>query len=181
MAEEKTLVPGWYRDEPGQLWWWDGRTWSPGPAAPASEISGFALDAQPAEDRDHAWIVWLASLAFFGPGWVVSLVFYFLDKDKAFARHHAAQALNLHIITTVVGTIGSAVFAFRWLDGGGSFSVGPLFVVAATILGLNVVYSSVVSVVGLVQARRGIWWRAPLPFRPVKGAVAKGEEPYSVR
>ena len=42
------------------------------------------------------WVVFVV-----GGGWLAALVFYLVSKEKAFVRHHSAEALNLTLVLLI--------------------------------------------------------------------------------
>ncbi|HYI60823.1 MAG TPA: DUF4870 domain-containing protein [Acidimicrobiales bacterium] len=176
--------PGWYADAEGAWWWWDGLSWTSARVAVAAGVGRAPRPgADPAAERTQALLVWGLSLV----TWIGPLVLYFGAKDRPFVRHHAAEALNLALVGLVLSfpfALVSVAILFVGLaaseSGGSSGGVVALVVIGVLTLA-SVGYSVGISVVGLVRAHRGIWWRAPLPFRWVPGAARPGEEPYSVR
>ena len=142
-----------------------------------------------AQERTTALIMWVVFLV--GGGWIGALIFYLLSKDKAFVRHHAAEALNLSIILTALQVVAAVLAVPGYVgyvrdlldaDPGSSVSFspgGPFWIGVALLLVVTLV-DYAVAITGLVMAHRGRWWRIPLPFHPVRGVVAEGEEPYSV-
>jgi uncharacterized Tic20 family protein len=80
-------------------------------------------------------------------GFVGSLVIYLLYKDRGpFVRAHAANSLNVQIITGIVLLI--------------SF---PLMLVLVGFLtfGAALVFAFVMHIIGVVKASRGEWWNPP--------------------
>lgn len=129
-----------------------------------------------------AMVMWIVFLV--GGGWIGALIFYVVAKDKAFVRHHAAEALNLTLVTVLPQLLAVALMVPYYVDLITSTddipSVSSAFLIGLVLLvGLALVTYGV-AIVGIIRARRGGWWRIPLPFHPVRGVVRSGEEPYSV-
>ncbi|HBO55319.1 DUF4870 domain-containing protein [Janibacter terrae] len=81
-------------------------------------------------------------------GFVGSLVIYLIYKDRGpFVRQHAANSLNVQIITAILLIVSSVLMLV--LVG---FLTYPLVIVAAT----------VIHVVGAIKANNGEWWTPPL-------------------
>lgn len=81
-------------------------------------------------------------------GFVGSLVVYLMYKDRGpFVRAHAANSLNVQIMTGIVLLI--------------SF---PLMLVLVGFLtyGLALVFAFVLHVIGMVKANNGEWWTPPM-------------------
>ncbi len=87
-------------------------------------------------------------------GFVGSLVIYLMYKDRGpFVRAHAANSLNVQIITGIVLLI--------------SF---PLMLVLVGFLtfGLALVFAFVMHLIGAVKANNGEWWNPPMTPRFVQ-------------
>ena len=81
-------------------------------------------------------------------GFVASLVIYLIYKDRGpFVRAHAANSLNVQIITAIALLLSSVLMIV--LVG---FLLYPLVIVVAT----------VIHVLGAVKANNGEWWTPPL-------------------
>lgn len=81
-------------------------------------------------------------------GFVGSLVIYLLYKDRGpFVRAHAANAVNVQIVTGIVLIISI-----------------PLFFVLVGFLTypLALVYAFVMHLIGTLKANKGEWWSPPL-------------------
>lgn len=86
-------------------------------------------------------------------GFVGSLVIYLIYKDRGpFVRQHAANSLNVQIITGIL-LILSSVLMFVLVG----FLTYPLVIIVAT----------VIHVIGAVKANNGEWWTPPLTPRLV--------------
>ena len=176
--------PGWYADAEGAWWWWDGEGWTPAPApeASAAPVPRSGRD----QERTTAMIMWIVFLV--GGGWIGALIFYVVAKDKPFVRHHAAEALNLTIWLLPLQLLGFALLVpdyVGWVgdvvdDSGASFSPSGPFWLGIALVVVVALVDYALAITGIVMAHRGRWWRLPLPFHPVRGAVARGEEPYPV-
>ena len=66
-------------------------------------FSGPANPSIPQDERTQALLVWILSLFI---GFISPLIFFFIAKDKPFVFHHAAQALTLSIVLTVLYIVG---------------------------------------------------------------------------
>lgn len=129
------------------------------------------------------WILFLV-----GGGWISSLVFYLVSKDKPFLRHHAAESLNLFLVLLVPQLVGFALLVPSYIDFivrvnedpeadlrfSGSFWLGLSIVALVSLL------TYIAAIAAAIKAHRGRWWRLPLPVHPVRGVVVAGHEPYSV-
>ena len=81
-------------------------------------------------------------------GFVGSLVIYLMYRDRGpFVRAHAANSLNVQIITAILLIVSSVLMIV--LIG---FLAYPLVIVVAT----------VIHVIGAVKANNGEWWTPPL-------------------
>lgn len=81
-------------------------------------------------------------------GFVGSLIIYLIYKDRGpFVRAHAANSLNVQIITAIALLLSSVLMIV--LVG---FLLYPLVIVVAT----------VIHVLGAVKANNGEWWTPPL-------------------
>ena len=81
-------------------------------------------------------------------GFLGSLVIYLMYKDRGpFVRQHAANSLNVQIITAIALLLSSVLMIV--LVG---FLLYPLVIVVAT----------VIHVLGAVKANNGEWWTPPL-------------------
>lgn len=181
--------PGWYADAAGAWWWWDGVTWTSAPASPGAPAPAVDEAQTRSAERTTALIMWIVYLV--AGGWISSLVFYLVSKEKAFVRHHAAESLNLTLVLLIPQIAGFALLLPGYLsflsdlgqsDPGASVSYDfdSTFWIGIALLVVTSIINYAVAITGLVMAYRGRWWRAPLPFHLVRGVVAKGEEPYSV-
>lgn len=87
-------------------------------------------------------------------GFVGSLIIYLIYKDRGpFVRAHAANSLNVQIITAIALLLSSVLMIV--LVG---FLLYPLVIVVAT----------VIHVLGAVKANNGEWWTPPLTPQLVK-------------
>ncbi|WP_426245284.1 DUF4870 domain-containing protein [Nocardioides sp. LHG3406-4] len=87
-------------------------------------------------------------------GFVGSLVIYLLYKDRGpFVRAHAANSLNVQIITGIVLLI----------------SIPLMFVLIGFVTyGIALVFAFVLHLLGTVKAHRGEWWNPPMTPRMVR-------------
>ena len=84
-------------------------------------------------------------------GFVGSLVIYFIYRDKGpFVRAHAANSLNVQIMTGIVLLISIPLM---------------LVLVGFVTYGLALVVAFVLHVIGVVKANNGVWWNPPLTPR----------------
>ena len=87
-------------------------------------------------------------------GFVGSLVIYLCYKDRGpFVRAHAANSLNVQIITAIL-LLASSVLMLLLVG----FILYPLVIVVAT----------VIHVLGAVKANNGEWWTPPMTPQLVK-------------
>ena len=87
-------------------------------------------------------------------GFVGSLVIYLMYKDRGpFVRAHAANSLNVQIITGIVLLV----------------SVPLMFVLVGFITyGIAFVVALVLHLIGALKAHRGEWWNPPMTPRMVR-------------
>lgn len=129
------------------------------------------------------WIVFMV-----GGGWISSLIFYLVSKDKLFVRHHAAETLNLTLVQLPLQILAFALVIPDYIsylsdtfdDSTTAASFGPAFYVGLTLFVVLSLLHYGLCIAGIIHASRARWWRLPLPLHPVRGVVAQGEEPYSV-
>jgi uncharacterized protein len=82
-------------------------------------------------------------------GFVGSLIIYLIYKDKGpFVRAHAANSLNVQIITAIVLLISIPLLL--------ALGLGILTAIAA------IVFAFIVHILGAVKANSGQWWDPPL-------------------
>lgn len=87
-------------------------------------------------------------------GFVGSLVIYLMYKDRGpFVRAHAANSLNVQIITGIVLLISFPLM---------------LLLVGFLTYGLALVFAFVLHLLGAMKAYNGEWWNPPLTPRFVK-------------
>ena len=96
------------------------------------------------EEKGQATLVWVLSIFF---GFIPSLIFFLIAKDKPFVHRHAAMALTV----TIVCTIG-------WVIG---------IVLTAVLIGLLVlpvvgIYALVVCIMGAMAANKGEEYNPPI-------------------
>ena len=107
----------------------------------------------PTEERnlgmvDHLVPAVLLPLSAGTLGFVGSLVIYLMYKDRGpFVRQHAANSLNVQIITAILLVVSSVLMLV--LIG---FIAYPLVIVVAT----------VIHIMGAVKANNGEWWQPPM-------------------
>ncbi len=110
----------------------------------------------PTEERNFGMLAHLVAalalpLSFGTLGFVASLVIYLLYKDRGpFVRQHAANSLNVQIITAILLLASLALMIV--LVG---FVTYPLVIIGAT----------VIHVIGAIRAYNGEWWMPPLTPR----------------
>lgn len=87
-------------------------------------------------------------------GFVGSLVIYFMYRDRGpFVRQHAANSVNVQIITGIVLLI----------------SIPLMFVLVGFLTyPLALVFAFIVHIVGAMKANSGQWWDPPLTPRIVR-------------
>lgn len=87
-------------------------------------------------------------------GFVGSLVIYVMYKDRGpFVRQHAANSLNVQIITGIVLLISFPLM---------------LLLIGFVTYPLALVFAFVMHVIGAVKANNGQWWDPPLTPRFVR-------------
>lgn len=183
MAEQNPGAPGWFRDEGGQHWWWDGTAWTqpPSPGVGSTGHAPISTVTDHSGETTKGWVLWLATLL--GPGWIVALIFYFVDAERSFVRHHASEILNLTITAfamSIIGTILMVPGYVEFISSGEDLDTsvfGPVFFIGLAINVSTSLFTWIVAIVGILRARRGTYWRAPLPLRVVKGTLPRGSEP----
>lgn len=173
--------PGWYADAQGAWWWWDGRSWTDGAVAAAAGV-GRARGRD--GERTLALATWLVYLL--AGGFIASLIFYVVCRDRPFVRHHAAESLNLTLALLVIQVPAAVLVAPYYVevldaafDGRTPGTAGSGFAIGLVLLLVGGAANWAAGIAGAVQAHRGRWWRVPQPFHPVRGAVRPGEEPYA--
>ena len=165
-AAEGAPAEGWYPTDRGWRWW-DGAAW--GPLSPTAGPGA-------GDERTLALFSHLGGLL---GGVVVPLVLYLITRrDKPFARHHAAEALNfqltalLAVLTSVlvfVAVIGGiSGFTSDGLGDGIDHGAEIAIVIMVLMLVASSVGHAVLSVVAAVRASRMEWWRYPVSIRFVK-------------
>lgn len=130
------------------------------PPAPQTPPPGYApTPMSPTEERNLGMIAHLVPavllpLSAGTLGFVGSLIIYLIYKDRGpFVRAHAANSLNVQIITAIALLLSSVLMIV--LVG---FLLYPLVIVVAT----------VIHVLGAVKANNGEWWTPPLTPQLVK-------------
>ena len=87
-------------------------------------------------------------------GFVGSLVIYLLYKDRGpFVRAHAANSLNVQIITGIVLLISIPLF---------------FVLIGLVTYPLALVFAFVLHLLGALKAHRGEWWNPPMTPRFVR-------------
>ncbi len=96
------------------------------------------------DDKTQATLVWVLSIFF---GFVPSLIFYLIAKDKPFVHRHAAECLALTIVTAV-----------------GYFASMILMAVLIGLLVLPVVgiFHLVICIMGAMAANKGEEYNPPI-------------------
>ena len=151
--------PGWYDDGSGAQRWWDGYAW--GPVAPASD--------QTPEEAGQLLSV-LSWAGFFVFAVVLPLVVYLTEgKKNRYTRWHSAEAFNLQLTFLIAWILAFvAIFVTTFATAAASSNDEPSAWVAAPFLGMFVFLclGGLMSVVGVVKAWRGRYWRCPvaIPF-----------------
>jgi uncharacterized Tic20 family protein len=158
--------PGWYVDPSGDQRYWDGKAW--GPYAP------------PTNQRTSHSAAVLAHVGGIAGGFIVPLVVYLVtDRDDRFTRHHAATALNWQLtylcasflavivaVPVMIATVASTSTTTRGSSAppaafGGFFALwGLMFILGIANL--------VLSIIGMIKASKGEWWRYPVRIRFLK-------------
>ncbi len=160
--------PGWYADGRGQLRWWDGRAWTE-----ARIDTGGAVTTGGGPDSgssDRTWAV-LSHLSFFVfPVVAVIVIRLTVGKESALVRHHSSEALNAQISFGVLWNVFAGIYLATFLANPRDQPLAVLLTVFLLMF-LTGAASTVLSIIGAVQASRGQFWRYPLLWRPVRGAV----------
>ena len=87
-------------------------------------------------------------------GFVGSLVIYLMYKDRGpFVRQHAANSLNVQIITGIVLLISFPLM---------------LLLVGFVTYALALVFAFVLHLIGAIKANNGEWWDPPMTPRFVR-------------
>jgi len=87
-------------------------------------------------------------------GFIAALVIYLVYKDRGpFVRQHAANSLNVQIITAIVLVVSTALM---------------IVLVGFLTYGLAIIVATVIHVVGAIKANNGEWWAPPLTPQIVK-------------
>ena len=141
---------GWCPDPayPGYQRYWDGVAWQgqPAPLAPAT--------FQPTSGIDDKTLALLCHIGQLVGGFVVPLVIYLIKKDQSpFVKHHAAEALNFAITTTIAYVVAFALV---------------FVLVGFVLLPLLFIGHFVFLVMATIAANKGEWYRYPLNLRLVK-------------
>lgn len=149
---------GWYPDPMGVTRWWDGVAWgeaAPGSAPmPVPQQYGAAPVSTWQDERTLAVLAPLLMLFF---GFIGPLVIYLVAKpEQAYARHHAAEALNFSI-TVFIAALVSAVLI--------------IVLIGIPLLLVVIVAGIVFPIIAAIAANRGEWYRYPINIRIVPGAV----------
>jgi len=89
-------------------------------------------------------------------GFIGPLIVYLVKDNDPFVRHHAAEALNFSIATTIAYIVS-----------------GVLIIVLIGLILLPIVWigALVFQIQAAIAANRGEWYRYPLSIRLVPGAV----------
>jgi uncharacterized protein len=87
-------------------------------------------------------------------GFVGSLIIYIVYKDKGpFVRAHAANSLNVQIITAIVLLISIPLM---------------LLIIGFFTFGAAIIVAFVLHIIGAMKANQGEWWDPPLTPRFVR-------------
>ncbi len=149
---------GWYPDPMGTVRWWDGTAW--GQAAPVAPSVPVAqpYGAPPVSSwQDERTLAVLAPVLMLFFGFIGPLVIYLVAKpEQAYARHHAAEALNFSI-TLFIAALVSLLLV--------------LVIIGIPLLLVVIVLGIVFPIIAAIAANRGEWYRYPINIRIVPGAV----------
>jgi uncharacterized Tic20 family protein len=123
---------------------------------------GYAPQPQPiTPDQERTWgtishVVPLVAMVLSAGtlGFVGSLVIYLIYKDKGpFVRAHAANSLNIQIITGIVLLISIPLM---------------LVLVGFVTYAIALVVAFVLHLIGAIKANNGAWWNPPMTPRFVR-------------
>lgn len=160
--------PGWYADARGQLRWLDGGEWTS-----ARIDTGSAVPPGSSQDTgstDRTWAV-LSHLSFFVlPLVAVIVIRLTVGKQAALVRHHSSEALNAQISYAIIWNVLGAIYLTSFLANPQDQPLGVVLTVIALMF-LTAAGATVLSIIGAVRASQGRFWRYPLLWRPVRGAV----------
>ncbi len=93
-----------------------------------------------------------------------------MGKQAALVRHHSSEALNAQICFGVLWNVFGGIYLAALLTRPQDPPFAVLFTVFILML-LTAAGSTVMSIIGAVQASQGRFWRYPVLWRPVRGAV----------
>lgn len=94
-----------------------------------------------------------------------------VGRKDAFVRHHASEALNAQIWFTILWNVLVGGFVVAASTQAGEVEPPAWIFLVIPLAFLTGALMLVGSIVAAVQANRGVWWRYPLPFRFVSGAM----------
>lgn len=136
----------------------------PGPHGYApGGVQGPAAAPPPPDGSTGAMVAHLVGVVFACVGWLPALIVYLTLKDRSpFARHHAAEALNLQLTLFVPYVVGAGLFA-----GYGFFSPDLAWIGSAVVVAVWLV-SLVFGVLAATAAARDAWYRYPIAVHLVK-------------
>nr|WP_295693244.1 DUF4870 domain-containing protein [Lapillicoccus sp.] len=136
-------------------------------------VTGNAVSSGGAQDSgnvDRTWAV-LSHLSFFVlPLVAVIVIRLTVGKQAALVRHHSSEALNAQICFGVLWNVFGGIYLAALLTRPQDPPFAVLFTVFILML-LTAAGSTVMSIIGAVQASQGRFWRYPVLWRPVRGAV----------
>lgn len=149
-TERIATTPGWTPGEQGPT---QGQL-PPGQQVPPPPPGGYpAPTMSPQDERTWGMVAHLVPavllpLSAGTGGFIASLVVYLVYKDRGpFVRAHAANSLNVQIITGVFLVIFGLLSAIL---------IGIPFYIA------TIIVATIIHVVGAVKANNGEWWTPPL-------------------
>lgn len=173
--------PGWHQAPDGGWWWWDGVEWSIGPVPPAPPPH---LDPALAAQRNRALMAWVLGLLL---GVIGALIAHLTNNDPpgSLGRESAREALNVSLVLLVVqipvfvilmALMVGFVASIDPNDDQIAFGGFYLAMAAVSLLSLPLtIFSWFAHIKGMIAAGRGEAYRAPLPFRFLKGEALPAE------
>lgn len=138
---------------------------APAPGGYAQPGPGPGLAAGPPVPDGSSWamVAHLVGVVFACTGWLPALIVYLVVKGRSpFARHHAAEALNLQLTLFVPYVIGAGVFVGFGVFVPDLVWIGSVLTVAVWLLAL------VFGTLAATAAARDVWYRYPIAVHLVR-------------